>query len=100
MTDAKEVGFHFMLRTPARRARIASCLAFSSPNLLMENCFFRVMPSSGLHVARQYFRHGLLRRSIIRWTPWMPDFPRLRTVSAHQRRVLLRGIPNARRSFK
>ena len=52
-----------MLRTPIRLARRASCLAFSSPNLRMENCFFRVTPNSGLHVARQYFRHGLVNDS-------------------------------------
>lgn len=63
------VDFHFMLRTPARRARMANCLARSSPNLRMENCFLRTTPYCGLHVASQYFRLGLLCRLITRCTP-------------------------------
>src|ERR1035437_3741859 len=59
----------FMLRTPARRVRMARRRASSSPNLRMENCFFRTTPSSGLHAACQYFRHGLTFRSITRCTP-------------------------------
>ena len=93
-------GIHLILRKPARRARMASCLAFASPCLRMENCFRRTFPSSGLHDARRYFLQGLVRRSIVRCTPKSPDRPMRRTICEFQRRERRRGMPNFSRSFK
>ena len=81
-----------MLRSPARRARMASCLARSSPCLRMENILRRTTYGSGLHDARQYFRHGLLFRSITRCTPCMPDAPRRRTNCAQAWRSILPSL--------
>ena len=89
-----EVGFQgFMLRTPSRRARMANCLARSSPYLRMENSFLRATYGSGLHVACQYFRHGLVFRLITRCTPWIPERPFRRWISAHHRRLKMAGGP-------
>jgi hypothetical protein len=81
------VAFHFMLRNPARRARMASRLASASPCLRMENCFLRTTPRAGLQVAIQLFNlRPLWPMMIARRTPFMPDLPRRRTTSEFQRR--------------
>ena len=86
-----------MLRKPARRARMASCLAFFAPNFRTENCFRRTTYGSGLQFAFQYVRIGQDPQSTNRCTPTMPDEPLRRGSSAH----FLRDIcPNLASSFR
>ena len=77
-----------MLRKPARRARMASCLAFFAPNFRTENCFRRTTYGSGLQFAFQYVRIGQDPQSTNRCTPTMPDEPLRLRISAHRRRVI------------
>ena len=77
-----------MLRKPARRARMASCLAFFAPNFRTENCFRRTTYGSGLQFAFQYVRIGQDPQSTNRCTPTMPDEPLRRRISDHRRRVI------------
>ena len=77
-----------MLRNPARRARMASRLAFLAPNFRTENCFRRTTYGLGLQVAFQTVRGCANRLSTNRWTPTMPEEPLRRRSSAHRRRVI------------
>src|ERR1035441_11120470 len=72
----------FMLRTPARRARMASCLASVAPYLRMENILRRTTYGFGLQVACQYVRIGQICQFITLCTPTMPDEPLFRGSSA------------------
>jgi hypothetical protein len=93
-------GIHCMFRTPARRARMASRLAFLAPNFRTENHFRRTTYGSGLQVAFQYVRGRVDRRSTSFCTPTMPDeLLRLR-ISAHQRRNICLGGPNFASNFR
>ena len=83
-----------MLRKPARRARIASNLALLYPYFRTEKTFRATTYGFGLHVAFQYSRIMLPRRTICFCTPTMPDAPFRRGNSAHQRRDFRLGGPN------
>src|ERR1017187_10024360 len=93
-------GIHCMLRNPARRARMASSLAFLDPNSQNENAFRRTTYGSGLQVAIQYFRTSPLRRRTCFCTPTMPDEPLRLRISAHQRRNICLGGPNFASNFR
>jgi hypothetical protein len=93
-------GIHCILRKPARRARMASRLAFFAPSFFTENAFRRTTYGSGLQVAIQYVRGRVDRRSTILCTPMIPDRPRRRRSSAHQRRDLCFGRPSFRSNFR
>lgn len=56
-------GVHCMLRKPARRARMASRLAFSAPWLRTENHRRATTYGSGLQIAIQYLRTRRPRRT-------------------------------------
>ena len=83
-----------MLRKPARRARMASRLAFFDPYTQKENAFLRATYGFGLQVATQYCRVSPLRRFTILCTPTMLDDPLRLRISAHQRRCIRIGGPN------
>lgn len=89
-----------MLRNPARRARMASRLAFLDPNSQNENVFRRTTYGFGLQVASQYFRTSPLRRTTSFCTPTMPDEPLRLRISAHQRRCIRIGGPNFASNFR
>src|ERR1039458_2513188 len=93
-------GIHRILRTPARRARMASRLAFLAPNFRTENHFRRTTYGFGLQVAFQYVRGRLDRRSTSFCTPTMPDELLRRRISAHQRRNICLGGPNFASNFR
>jgi hypothetical protein len=93
-------GIHCMFRTPARRARMASRLAFLAPNFRTENHFRRTTYGFGLQVAFQYVRGRVDRRSTNFCTPTMPDEPLRLRISAHQRRNICLGGPNFASNFR
>lgn len=89
-----------MLRTPARRARMASRLAFRAPNFRTENSFRRTTYGFGLQFALQTILGLANRRSTILCTPTMRDELLRRGSSAHQRRDFCCGRPNFASNFR
>ena len=88
-----------MLRNPARRARMASRLAFLAPYFHTENSFRRTTCGFGLQTALQYFRTSPLRRTTIFCTPTMLDEPLRLRISAHRRRGICFASPNFASNF-
>jgi hypothetical protein len=89
-----------MLRKPARRAQMASHLAFRDPNSQNENHCRRTTYGFGLQVAFQYFMTLPLRRITTRCTPTMPDEPLRLRISAHHWRDFDFVGPSFRSSFR
>jgi len=84
----------YMFRSPARRARSASCRAFFDPNSQNENNFCRATYGFGLQVAFQYFRTSPWRRTTTFCRPTMLDDPLRLGICAHQLRRFRAGGPH------
>ncbi len=90
----------YMVRSPARRVRRASCRAFFDPNSQTENCFRRTTYGFGLQTATQYFRASPCRRITTFRTPTMPDEPLRLGTRAHQLRRFRAGGPSFATNFR
>ena len=89
-----------MLRNPARRARMASRLAFLAPYFRTEKTFRLTTYGFGLQVAFQYVRTLPSRCTTSFCTPTMLHEPLRRRISAHRRRGVCFASPNFESNFR